>query len=382
MGDLGLIGLVVLGLWFWEGWVRVPRGAWVFRCRRKHWSADGTRNLPENGSWAWLWLPLCVGHSRILLAQGSPVSPATEGVWLHSSQAPNPGPRIDGEGALVDWNEVAALKSEPHRLVHKGIPQGAVQNPALLDRIRRELVELASVQEAKRGAALEAWVARTLDPTPVRRHLRRLDRLTGELGLGLGIYAFWLLVFMPLMVFLLGWSTIWPSLLIITLVQQVFLACLARHAHILLLPGHSEERLSWVISCFLSPAALLRSCEQLAAKVTADAHPIALALALMEREEKTGRDLLVRLARDLYYPCEPIAEHPSEHLLRVDLEHRERLLANLERQLGIQGQTPSGEVSPQRISHTGEAWCPRCREVYMRDGGVCTDCGVALMLKP
>lgn len=376
MKDLVLIGLVVLGLWFWEGWIRVPQGTWIFRCHRKGWEAKGTRDLLGKGLWSWLWLPPWIGRNKILLAQGMPISLSVEAVWLHSSQAPNPGPRAPGEGAVVGWEEVEALKNDPHRIRYQGKAQGLAMDSALLTRLRKELNDLAQATDANRGAALDAWTRELLAAAPVRRRLRRLERLTEELRFGIAMYAGWLLVVVPTVVHFRGWEVSWPFMLFFTLVMQVVLGCMARQAHVTLLPRHAEERMAWVIACYLSPPALLRSCEQLAAKVTADVHPVALALALDHGGSKAREEFLGRLARDLRSPCQPIAVEPTEVLLRIDREHRERILAQMEKL----ARYPIASTLEAKVvdAPSDTINCPRCDETYRAGSETCADCGLAL----
>jgi len=378
MEEFGLVALVAIGLWLSEGLVRIPRGTWLFRRHGKTWRIEGTADLLHKGPWAWLWLPFWLGRPSVFLAHGSPISPVLGGLWLHSSQAPNPGPRGAASGEFIRWADAPELRFADHQISFRGANQGDPLDQTTLALTRQDLKELVSASESDRAAALDAWAARTTDPSMVRRRLSRLNFLTGQLGANLTLYLCWLLVLMPAIGIMVGWSTIWPALVVITLASQILLAKAARKAHQLLLPDHAKERTAWTIACLLSPLSLLRACEQLAVKSTAGVHPIALAFALAPEEAQARAEFLGPIVRDLLHPCQPLAEIVPDILAHCDLEHRERLLTHLQRRAGMSREALSALVHRPKREDPGAAWCPRCMEAYSRNHGVCTDCGVSL----
>ncbi len=374
MSDLGLLGLILLGLWAFEGWTRVPRGAWVFRRGWSTWKAEGGWRLLGSGAWGWLWTPPGFLRPKVFLAQGLPLSLSPAGLWLHASQAPNPGPRPSGEGGHVSWSEIASLKAHGPRLELGGKPQGAVQDVSLPARLLSELTTM-SQQNPSKGMA--GWIAQHFNPAQARRRLKRLRHFTKDLRLGLFVYAFWIFAMVPLIIWRRGWVETWPWILGGTLAYQGLLGWAAAWAHRRLLPAHGEERTGWVIGCFLSPASLLRSVDHLSLRATADLHPVALAGALMEGAAL--KEFLERVGRDLTHPCEPLPFEHEEVAAEVDRAHRAGLLDALHivaRKAGLRLDLEAPPVELQQQG--GEAWCPRCHAVYLRREGLCEDLGCAL----
>jgi len=347
----------------------VPGGTWVFRIQGGRWRVMATGGLDARGGFSWVWLPSWLLGRKMLLAQGFPVTPARDGVWLHTSQTPNPGRPVHNEGAWVAWENLKDLERRGHHLVYQGQPQGAPGDAILLDQVWRSLQALARVNPEQREVALEAWVAKAFDPVPVRRSLRRLFYLVAELRLGLTFYAIWLVVLLPILLAFRGGQYTWPFILAVTLYFQFYLGWLASRAHSRLLPGTREDRFSWSISCFMSPPSLFRSCEELAAKVTVDVHPATLALALMGLKETSSEGLLDPVVRDLQHPCEPIAAEDQGDILSADQEHRARLVAYLRQLLG---------QDIEDLEFKEDAWCPRCGERFIDTSEVCSECGVTL----
>jgi hypothetical protein len=374
MSDLGLLGLILLGLWWFEGWTRVPRGAWVFRRGWSAWRAEGGWRLLGSGAWGWLWMPPGFLRPKLFLAQGLPMSLGRSGLWLHASQAPNPGPRPAGEGRHLSWSELASLKARGPRLEVGGQAQGVMQDVALPARLVGDLSTLSKHDPAK---GLEGWIVQQLNPAQARRRLKRLRHFTRDLRLGLFVYAFWIFAMVPLIVWRRGWVDTWPWVLGGTLAYQGLLGWAAAWAHRRLLSAHREERTGWVIGCLLSPASLLRSVDHLSLRATADLHPVSLAAALMEGV--VLKDLLERVGRDLNHPCEPLPFEEGEPALEVDREHRARLLSALQLMARKAGLPLDVEAVPAAMhSQGGEGWCPRCHAIYLRREGSCEDCGLAL----
>lgn len=375
MSDLYTFLLILLGLWIWEGWVRLPPDAWVFRRRRRCWHAESTESALRIGSWAWIWLPPAFLKPRLIIAQGLAVSVSNDSIWLHASQAPNPGRPSQAEGRVLSWPEIYQLKADKHHFVFDNKIQGEAQGFGCPATLLCELKSLADTPPEDRSKALDDWAAHHLNPNIARRRLKRLHLLTRDLRLGLLVYGVWLFVMIPMMVSSRGWSGAWPWLLCGTLAYQGVLTCMARRAHARVLPHFSEERIAWILACSLSPASLLRSADQIAFNATADIHPAALGVALMEGQPKL--DLFLRLGRDLCFPCQPLAEKATTQIFKVDKEHRMRLLGLLEK--GAPNlQTGIHTAPPPLASEGGVAWCPRCQVVYLRALGNCVDCGIPL----
>lgn len=373
MHDLWAYFAILLGLWFLEGWTRLPRETWIFRRTWGRWRLEGAQGRPGGGGSAWVWLPPWPAGGRLLTAQGWPQTPAAAGLWLGNSQAPVPGRPFPQDGTCLPWDQASSLTRKGDWLLFRGAPLGISRDPAWLQAWLQDLQALAATPPAARPGALEAWARRRLDPAPCRRRLRRLLRLTAPLQRGLAVYGAWLLLLAPLLIARFGWLQAWPFLLATTVAFQVALGTMAARAHRLILPERAEDRLPWALSCGLSPAPLLRACEDLAAKATPAFHPATLALALGQLGLAPIQDLLGPVLRDLRHPCLPLAESGGEALEALDREHRERLLAALAPFHAGTGPEPTTE---------GEANCPRCGETYIHGGATCADCGVPLRIRP
>jgi len=369
MHDLGAYFAILLGLWALEGWTRIPREAWVFRRTRGRWRLEGAHGRLGGGGAAWAWLPPWLGGGRLLVARGWPQTPATAGLWLGSSQAPIPGRPFPQDDLRLPWDPPPSLSRKGDRLLHGGAPLGEPRDPAWLQAWIQDLRALAATAPEARPAALDAWARRRLDPAPCRRRLRRLLRLTAPLQRGIAVHALWLFLLAPLLIVRFGWLQAWPFLLVTTLALQIALGTLATRAHRLLLPERAEDRLPWALSCYLSPAPLLRACEDLAAKATSPFHPATLALALGQLGLAPGQELLAPILRDLRHPCQPLAEGGGEALEALDREHRERIVAAIGTFHPGAAEVPAG----------AGATCPRCGEDYIHGGPTCADCGVPLL---
>lgn len=375
LSDLSFFLLLLFGLWVWEGWTRFPPGAWVF-CKKWHdWRAESSTGYLRIGSWAWVWLPPSFLKSRVMLAQGLPISLGQEGVWLHASQTPNPGSPSQGEGQVIPWDELNRIIADKHYFLVDDRRQGEMQSSACPSKLLSEIQPFAKIKAKSRSIAFNAWAESHLDPLVVKKKLKKINLITRDLRIGLVVYTGWLFCAVPLMIISRGWSGAWPWVLCGTLGYQVSLTCLAKQVHARVLPHRSDERAAWVLACSLSPASLLRAVDQIAFLATADIHPVALAVALMDGKQR--RDLLLRIARDLHFPCPSHTVEANQTAVSIDFEHRMRLINTLE---SIEPELISSVHAPpiEIESQSASAWCPRCHTVYIRESGICADCGVQL----
>lgn len=374
MGDTAIFVLIVLALWVWEGWIRIPQGTWVFRHSGGRWRVGGTWNLPGDRETAWLWIPPAFARGKIHLSFGAPVSLAANGVWLHASQSPNPGKRAATTGDLLKWSDIPLVKRGASHLLFEGRRQGSTLPPAV---IRRVVSDLAKLQSSK-SLELDQWARMAVAPERAIQRLSRIRLLTNPLGCGLTLYSAWLLGIFGLWVAFPWVVRAWPLILVITLFQQLTLANAARRIYSKLLPDRHGDRFGWALGCFLSPVALLRSRDQICAWATEDLHPAALAVALQKDSPEDLHDSLSRIARDLLHPCEPVSSDQDPEVLEVDREHRIRLLKEIKAAHRRRGVHHALEAA--KTPKVGDLICPRCLIEYHAGFSMeCGDCGTALV---
>ena len=153
----------------------------------------------------------------------------------------------------------------------------------------------------------------------------------------------------------------------------------AAHAHRRLFPGNDAARrhLCWVAA--LAPLSAIRAGQAVARDTFACHDPVTVAA------EFCGDEAFRRFARDtlcdLRHPRPAAVPEENPAAARVEAWFRERVTQHTERFLRAAGVDPAALLAPPAPGGPADrGYCPRCRAVYVRADGDCSDCGgVALV---
>ena len=353
----------------------VPLGAstklWRLRCRGTEAVRFGSRarRAPtrELG-----WLPLrpgtlCVPATRLPLELGDDgVTSACPPRRLGGLGAPDPRtPRPKAtDGELVDARAVDGAVLIGERTVLRCTVQVAAELVSWLRTVA------AAESSAEREGSISAGAARTLDRERAATGCLAITRATRELRWLVDVCALAIFVGGPLLVAfygdeggLLRLVLVWPPLHVATLAVAWF-------AHRKLLPGARSERTQSVFTWLLYPPSLLRSAQQLALAAAPWAQPAALWIDSLEASEQRAavEHERARVAVE--------AASAASAAMRAWHAGEDEALRRIAASIGFEA---AARARPSE-DRSARSRCVVCDAEYRLGDGVCSDCGVSLVV--
>jgi hypothetical protein len=197
-----------------------------------------------------------------------------------------------------------------------------------------------------------------------------IEKRTEILNTTCSLYATWLLIVAPILLFRFSMPWIIWGVLIPLGVLQSLCGILFLRAHRSLIPDAGYIRRETFFKMLLCPPMMLRACDYITKNIHIEGDVAAIIIACTS--EQQWRPAIQQLWRSLMpiprSQCEPqIARAMSEFAALYQAELKSFLLANNIDPLTL-------EIDPALIP-AGQRSCPRCETLYNNASCVCHDCG-------
>ncbi len=375
MTDAQLLLAVLVGLYLVECVSWLPRGVVIARPGPLGGTEfEGLARAPAFGARAAAWTPPWRPDRGLFVTQPWPVCFSPQGVVPCAAAAFNPGPRAEGGARFVSWSELPSVAAREGDLFAGGERLARVGSPALAARLAALAGELRALAgqapEAEFSERIDRALDAALDGARTRDRALQFEEQTQSLRvLALALFLF-LFAVVPAVAWVRGLAAAWAPLLLGLIALMGTTAWELRRAHRVLFPEAASQRWRPVLTAALSPVSALRAIDVLAHDAFGDAHPAALAAALLPapRAEEQLRAWL----RDARFPAEPALPAGGDGAAAACVAwQRERERAALERRLAACGTVAGPPPGPRAVAR-----CPRCLEEYTAPGFRCSDCGV------
>lgn len=367
VSDLAALALVVIALYLTECAVFARHGA-VVVSSPWFWSRHRMRTLSKalgtkGGAFA-LLNPL-PPFGRVYVVEPWPFSLSSDGVLAFRSFALDQEPRPLESAVRFAWSEITSVDVDDKALLVNGAPFAKCSSKRHCQAAASVLRAVHAAGADARGVVIDTALDAHLDAAPVRATVAIHEQWGAPAALAASALFVSLFVAVPQDVHAHGLER-WPVLVAGVYTWVVVIAVLAYLAHRGLSRGERAERWATVLLMLPAPTMAMRVNDKLGRHQLAGSHPIAAALALLEkgaRDDVVGRGL-----RDLTHPrALPALDDMSA---RIEGAFRSLLLQKtsaLARAAGV-----DVDAALTVAAHA----CPRCRTVY-RAAGVCGDCGVS-----
>lgn len=375
--DAQLLLLIVALLYLSECVVWLPpqavllldagRGRWR-RARRTMDTGSSGKCLAFLPPWPW------AVRSAVLAPPGFSASPDQVTGYVAAQNGPAPRPAQPDRVLTPAEAGPARAQLREIRVGGRLFARGA--DDATAQAAVRRLRELAALPDRPaREALLKRWAEESMDPGRAaarREEVRRIARPVEILSVVLFV---WLFVIVPAAGLQLGAERILLPVFLATPLLHVPLAVMFFRAHRRIAPAHRGEGWVELVKCLLSPPMAARAAESLWLHAFEGFHPMALLLAggvPGEREADARRELT-----DLAHPAFP-TDVPGD-ARACERWHRQTLLAALRPRLKVAGLDPDALLAPPPAPGSGQAVCPRCRDVLSSELSACPACGNPLI---
>ncbi|MCU0222805.1 MAG: hypothetical protein MUF27_01770 [Acidobacteria bacterium] len=378
MTDAQLLLAVLVGLYLVECVSWLPRGVVIARPGPLGGTEfEGTAGAPAFGARAAAWTPPWRPDRGLFVTQPWPVCFSPQGVVPCAAAAFNPGPRAEGRARFVSWSDLAPVAAREgdlfaggERLVRVGSHALAARLAALAGELRALAGQAPETEFRERvDRALDA----ALDDARARARALQFEEQTQSLRvLAIALFLF-LFAVVPAVAWVRGLAASWAPLLLGLIALMGATAWELRRAHRVLFPGAASQRWRPVLTAALSPVSALRAIDVLAHDAFGDAHPAALAAALLPASR--ADEQLRAWLREACFPAEPALPADGDGAAAACVAwQRERERAALERRLAGEGPAKRPSREPGVV-----AWCPRCLADYTAAAVRCSDCGVEVV---
>jgi len=351
MSELGTLFAVVVLVYLVQCIVWVGPGSSVFTLSG---AGDGSR---KKQGFIWNAFELAGVAANPL----PPLRPLVISDWPDFRISPEGCCHIPGEGppVAVPWEKLTVTTTES-RLLCNGSPvlkAGEAQICECADMLAR----IRKLKRGKRQAAIENRLRRSLRESTVRRKLLVFRRRSQWLRVLANLQFFLLFVAAPLGFRLLGLKRIlWPLIAAVALLSiSITTEFWALHKAVSAKAGGTI--LKSALTMLLSPVAAMRACDIISRDLFAGYHPLAVAAALLPREEFRV------FAGEQLRACR-FSEYPAAY----DGQTLERLMEQLVRRQGI---VTEELMRPRNREDNCVAYCPRCLAQYRKQRSECADCG-------
>lgn len=278
-------------------------------------------------------------------------------------------PKEDGDPARVllfdGINAVSAERSElilNDWRVPVGSEQVAKQFAALIEKIR-------SAATDRRGHLIEEALRQDARPNLLRIAYARVWSQTRWLRAASAALFLFFFCIAPLVIAVRGITHTWSILLLVLLYLLALVLYEYRNTHRALFPALSSQRRSTLVKMAVAPTAAMRAVDGIQRKVMARFHPIA-ALAVPANEAEILRFLHERLRAET--GLRPESGNAAITVLHWFRELEWKILEETAAAVGISRRDVRG--APMPASSAERAYCPRCRQQYVRPAGDCADC--------
>lgn len=297
-----------------------------------------------------------------------------DGISPISRENPNPGPAITAPPGTraIPWDKIETIRAEETRLLVNGKTYAITATAAAALDLARSLERVRKASDTEREKAISKLVARNLNARRPARKARLFFRAVRGLRWNASLLFFAVFFVLPYAYWRFEDDPpFFYTLLVVWLVMcQIVVEFWMLHRRFY--PTLGNERWTHAILSILFPHYAMRSIDVLSRGFLAESHPLAVAVALADREE-LGR-FADRIRRDALHPIPISGEDPAlasraeRFRLSIFLPAVEKLLS------GVPDlHEPTVEA---RTSHPDEvSECPRCRIPYDRLGLLCQDCG-------
>ncbi len=319
----------------------------------------------------------------IFVAEPFPVSLTEKGVGTLTVACSNPGPRPHQTAFFAAWEEIESVTTDRRWLEINRKRVLKMPDPFLAHWTAETVGTLVDLPASDRHDAIQKLVARSLNPSRVRRRMSLLLRATRWPRYVDSLLFVATFLFVPFAYWRFGASLPFFYALVVSwaLMWQVTLEYFFLHRR--LFPGLKGERWQYAFLSLTLPQHAIRSMDALSRDLLRSAHPAAVAKVLCRKEE--AREIVSSVWRDAEYPV-PFLLDPSQSetarkaLENASLFHTVYVKPSLEAFLGRSDwdivKTPSIEkddFAEGAIPH----YCPRCLTVYGTKAAatVCEDCG-------
>jgi hypothetical protein len=366
-----LLGLLYAG----ECLVWVPAGGILLVRRGRRWmarTADGGFGNRRGTLLPASWNP---GSPAVAVEVPFRLSLAPEGLVAFRADQPGVRRRPPQTGRALPWTGVATLSRRHQEWRDEQGLWARAATEAEAARGLSWLRSLAALPPAEREERLRAEGSRAADVEAARRRLaeiRAAARGLSGTSLALFLYAFLLA---PSLSLILGVERVLLPLLLGVLPFQIAIPWLFVRAHRRLCPEAMGDRRLGAFKLALSPPAAMRAPSLLWREALTGVP--ALAVLAAEGASDALRDLGRRMLLDALHPLD-LDECPPEGRA-AEAWARERRIEALRAVLLTAGEDPESLVAPPAEWEPGvTAYCPRCRQGYLRAEAPCAECRLHL----
>ena len=223
-------------------------------------------------------------------------------------------------------------------------------------------------RDSDRKRCVELALSKSLGWEHLRDQLGRVQRESRWLRASSNAYAAALFAISPLLIAWLGSEAgLLRALLPLGALHLLTLIAFSR-AQRRLDPKRTGDRVEAVISMGLYPPLLLRGYAALLTSTLSHYHPAAIAAVVLK-----GPVLRAFLRSELVHARAASDECADSEIAALEAAAIETLLESL-------GTSEEAVLAPpDTLERLLESYCPACHEGYRRSGGVCPDCGIALL---
>ena len=305
--------------------------------------------------------------SRAVVLTRWPIAISPIGVSALPKEREDPAPAF----SFDELRSVSAERSElilNKRRFPVGSEQSAKEFAALIEKLR-------SATNDRRGRLIEEALRRDVKANLLQRAYARLWSRTWWLRVACTALFLFVFAIAPVVIALRGITHTWPVLLLVLLELLALTLYEYWRTHRLLFPDHSSQRRSTLVKMALAPTAAMRAVDGIQRELTARFNPVA-ALAVPGNQTELLR-LLHERQRAEPEP-QPESNSTSSAVLRWFWALETDILEGSAAAVGIRPQELSGPPIPS--SPAVRAYCPRCREQYVRATGGCADCPGATLI--
>lgn len=371
-GELTLLA-VLAGVFLAEGLWFLPRGAWLLR-----------------GSWFGVWqaVParvfpslkgLHIGFGGLLptnktiLVQAAPFLMTPKGIASVHPGQPGPPARSPVPALWTPWEDGQTLSREEKKLFLRDQVLAWAQDEGTAKSWFRDLGAVAAADPKERTALLTKILEGQMDTRVAARRWRRFKRLSPNLLTLCWVQFILVFIAFPALLFSGAIRSYWPLFTVYLVTNQILLLLLYRFTRRRVHPDRTSGSTTLAISMFCSPPYLIRVAEMISVEMFEGLHPLCVAWVVMDRKGFDG--LAEVFLRALSFPpsfeCSPL----PESVLQSVVAQREAM----EHWLEVRGVRAVALLAPPPMQGA-RAYCPRCREEYLRDEGGCSACeGVPLI---
>jgi hypothetical protein len=298
--------------------------------------------------------------SRAVYVDRQPVSfPVEPSGEIRNVNFTNPASGSSDVVVTLDASHRFTSKSNQVQLDDKTV--ATLHSEYSASRIAALLNRLQSTPASKRSSLVKIEFRSTLRFDAIGKRLELFSQCTGLLNsLCLALF---LLIFVaaPLNIYLFGLHRVWLTLVVMLIVFSIAVLWAFRKASRRLNPEAAGVDVKHLVTIALSPLAAIRAADPLASDLLADFHPIAVACALLPRENFVA--FAARELRNVKFVLQDGSmEECFMDFLRSQKADPQSLLA-----------------PPEPFDASCRTYCPACLAQYMVEQGACRDCdGVSL----